>query len=598
MAGSDENLQVVIKTRGGPEAAAQARRLAREYENLGHTVKRMTHTHVEDTKAQRDNEKARRANERQIAAQNKALMAHQRGLVSARQHQNASVLAMTRNAAAVTSLAAAYGSLSAAMTGFEYNASIETSRIQFEHFLKSGSAAAAQMKELQRLGREMPGIGQESFMTGGRQLLAFGAKGSDLTPWLSAIGAGVNASGTGAEGMAAVVRNFGQILSTGKVMGDELNELASWGIPARRYLLESGVAKRGQDIGAQNIPAEKAINAILSRTQSEFGPLVDKSNKTWSVQTAAAKQYAREAAGAFVKPFQDFLQANVLPQIGAQLQGLTKWFKDGGAEKFWRVMGNILKVIKWTIIVLSPLIVLWMVNATWVTILAVRIVFLNFVINALRGALLILRGVILIATAAQWLWNIAMSANPIGLVIIGIAALIGIVVLLVKHWDTVKAAFVAAWAWMTEHPWAALLLGPMGAFIAIATQVVKHWDAIKAAILAVWEVVRPIIGKVGGFLKNLGEGGILGAVTGGKLDIPGVPFMAAGGTVHAGGKAVVGEAGPELLENDGTKTTVTPMSGAMAGAASRVLQPLYLMVDGRVFAETMVDVGQTAAVRR
>jgi hypothetical protein len=44
------------------------------------------------------------------------------------------------------------------------------------------------------------------------------------------------------------------------------------------------------------------------------------------------------------------------------------------------------------------------------------------------------------ATVAQWAWNTAMSANPIGLIIVGIGALIGIIVLLVKNWDKVTEA--------------------------------------------------------------------------------------------------------------------------------------------------------------
>lgn len=41
------------------------------------------------------------------------------------------------------------------------------------------------------------------------------------------------------------------------------------------------------------------------------------------------------------------------------------------------------------------------------------------------------------AAAAQWLWNAVMTANPIGLIIAGVAALIGGIVLLVKNWDVV-----------------------------------------------------------------------------------------------------------------------------------------------------------------
>lgn len=42
-------------------------------------------------------------------------------------------------------------------------------------------------------------------------------------------------------------------------------------------------------------------------------------------------------------------------------------------------------------------------------------------------------------TAAQWLWNVAMGNNPIGLVIIGIGLLIGAGILLYKNWDIVSA---------------------------------------------------------------------------------------------------------------------------------------------------------------
>ncbi|MCK5127581.1 MAG: phage tail tape measure protein [candidate division Zixibacteria bacterium] len=46
------------------------------------------------------------------------------------------------------------------------------------------------------------------------------------------------------------------------------------------------------------------------------------------------------------------------------------------------------------------------------------------------------------ATAAQGLFNVVMSANPVGLIIIGIAALIAGIILVVKHWDKMKFAFM------------------------------------------------------------------------------------------------------------------------------------------------------------
>jgi len=54
------------------------------------------------------------------------------------------------------------------------------------------------------------------------------------------------------------------------------------------------------------------------------------------------------------------------------------------------------------------------------------------------------------AAAAQWLWNAAMSANPIGLIILAIAALVVGIILMIKHWDKVKEVFGKVWDWIMD----------------------------------------------------------------------------------------------------------------------------------------------------
>ena len=50
------------------------------------------------------------------------------------------------------------------------------------------------------------------------------------------------------------------------------------------------------------------------------------------------------------------------------------------------------------------------------------------------------QGAVVAATAAQWLWNAAMLANPVGLVIIGVVALIAALAALWYWWDDIAAA--------------------------------------------------------------------------------------------------------------------------------------------------------------
>ena len=55
--------------------------------------------------------------------------------------------------------------------------------------------------------------------------------------------------------------------------------------------------------------------------------------------------------------------------------------------------------------------------------------------NATKTAIVMSKAI----TAAQWLWNAALSANPIGLVIAAVAALIAAGVALYHNWDKVTA---------------------------------------------------------------------------------------------------------------------------------------------------------------
>ncbi len=70
------------------------------------------------------------------------------------------------------------------------------------------------------------------------------------------------------------------------------------------------------------------------------------------------------------------------------------------------------------------------------------------ILPSLKAGWLILSNVTKIAAASQWLLNAAMSANPIGLIIIGIAALVAAGVLLIKNWDSVKYFSLQAWGYI------------------------------------------------------------------------------------------------------------------------------------------------------
>jgi hypothetical protein len=92
-------------------------------------------------------------------------------------------------------------------------------------------------------------------------------------------------------------------------------------------------------------------------------------------------------------------------------------------------------------------------------------------VMSLRGnvvALAVLRGAIAVATAAQWLWNVALTANPIGLIIVGIAALIGLIAAVVIKWDEWGASIAA-------------ILGPFGGVITMIMTIFNNWSKVVDA---------------------------------------------------------------------------------------------------------------------
>ncbi len=55
-----------------------------------------------------------------------------------------------------------------------------------------------------------------------------------------------------------------------------------------------------------------------------------------------------------------------------------------------------------------------------------------------------------IVTAAQWALNVAMTANPIGLIVVGIGALIGVAYTLIKYWEPISGFFTDLWDGIQE----------------------------------------------------------------------------------------------------------------------------------------------------
>ncbi len=121
-------------------------------------------------------------------------------------------------------------------------------------------------------------------------------------------------------------------------------------------------------------------------------------------------------------------------------------------------------------------------------------------------------------TAATTAWNVvcgiatvvttafgaavAFLTSPIGLVVIAIAAVIAIVVLLVKHWDDVKKAASVCWDWIVgvwqkASGWFSTnIVQPVGNFFT------GMWDGIKAGASGAWNGIKSGFTTAFDFIKK------------------------------------------------------------------------------------------------
>lgn len=131
-------------------------------------------------------------------------------------------------------------------------------------------------------------------------------------------------------------------------------------------------------------------------------------------------------------------------------------------------------------------------------------------VSAAGGMVAWLRSTMLISAATkvwaatQWALNLAMSANPLGLAIAAIVALVAAVVIAWKKSDTFRAIVIGAWE--------AIKSATVTVFNAVKAAVGKAFDFLKnlflnftgpGLIIKHWDKIKAVTGKVWGAIKSV-----------------------------------------------------------------------------------------------
>lgn len=269
---------------------------------------------------------------------------------------------------------------------------------------------------------------------------------------------------------------------------------------------------------------------------SKINAISKGTNEYTKINADYAKDYANSLAKASGFAFDTF---NVLSNGSSAYYETASVSEESGANGVQQMLSNALvniqegvigfvslvkPIVEGFVTVLSPII--WVLGKIieGIGFLIEKMPFLGHIMGGVAGAFVIL--------------NIAMSANPMGLIITGVTILISLIGLLVKNWDKVVSAFVEAGKVML------LFFQNMIRRLAKwAEDFINFFvDGINMLLDAVEDLVRFFGGNIELGLNRVSFTG-------------GVQYFANGGIASAGSLFVAGEAGAELLTNMGGGNT-------------------------------------------
>ncbi len=217
------------------------------------------------------------------------------------------------------------------------------------------------------------------------------------------------------------------------------------------------------------------------------------------------------------------LDANPFGQFMLALSAVILLFDDfethlhGGKSALgglWNALDKVRGIMKPVLLLLRDLIIAWAANKAIILVLKVALSAWN---GGLKALLLLMRAgklamvawraavvaarLVMVAwtlvtegmTAAQAALSAVLDANPIGVIILAIGALIGLIVLLVTHLKTVERWLMDVWKWFTHLGLGAqILIASLMPMAAIPTLIIAHWSQIRTFFSTLFRDVEKI----------------------------------------------------------------------------------------------------------
>lgn len=243
----------------------------------------------------------------------------------------------------------------------------------------------------------------------------------------------------------------------GAALRGEFDPLERFGVFLNMNAVKAVMAARGMSglSGAAEDAAKKQV--IQSMIMEQAGQYMGNFGR--EADTAAG---AQQRAAAAIEDMKASLGKALLPVLSAASKGLAA-FAGFAAE-----------------------------NASWLTPLAIGFGLIAAAVIGYNAVMAAVPALTAAWTAAQWLLNAALNANPIGVMLLLIAALVAALVWAWNNVDTFRAGVIQAWEWIVSAG------QKMGEWFASLPGSILKWLGDTGKLL--WNAGKQIIG---GFLNGL-----------------------------------------------------------------------------------------------
>lgn len=312
-------------------------------------------------------------------------------------------------------------------------AQAEQTSVAFTTLVGSEEKAAGILKEINDFAAKTP-YGNLDLTDNAKTMLNFGVQADKVNGYLRQLG-DIAAGDKNKLGSLSLV--FGQVASAGKMSGQDLLQFINAGFNPLKELekMTGKTYAELQDMMSKGQIGFDAVAAAINHATSEggaFAGMSDKLSQTVSGKFSTLVGNVQQAAvdmfneiKPIVNDIMDLFLA-IVPPIASVIRGI-----------FSIIAGVIGFIVNWR---------------TELGLLAAVVAVGTIAFNAHTiaiGAMAAVQGVVTLATqawtAAQWLLNAALSANPIGIVITVIAALIAAVVYCWNKFAGFRAFILTMW---------------------------------------------------------------------------------------------------------------------------------------------------------